>query len=122
MTNQPTHDDDEFEVVELAVDDLEIRKAAAAAKPRALVIVDNLDDGDTIRFWVRFNAKIRRVIRQAYTQLALEHEDGDRLICVEDQENVFDLEHETVKDYVERHGGAAQLHWHYSGPAGGASR
>ena len=119
------HDNDgeaELEIVRGDVADTEIRSAAAGPKPRALVVVDNLDDGETVRFWVRYNAKIRRVIREVYKQFELDREDGDRLICVEDQENVLALEAESVAEYVERHDGQPRIHWQYSGPTGGAQR
>lgn len=118
------HDADEefFELVDHEATAEEVEKAAAAPKPTAFVVVDNLDDGDTTRFSVRRKAKIRRVINIAYTNLGLTRQEGDRLVDAETQEDVFAHEHETVEDYLARPGATPTLHWLYSGPTGGASR
>jgi len=122
--NSSQHDteDEYFELVHHEVSEAEVHKAASGVKPTALVVVDNLDDGDTTQFWVRLNAKIRRVINIAYKNLSLTRQEGDRLISADNQEDVFAFEHETVEEYVTRHGGEPRLHWVYSGPTGGASR
>lgn len=122
MLDKQDIEDDGFELVDGDVTDAEIDRAAAAAQPRALMVVDNLDDGDTIRLWARFDVKIRRVINRVYKRFDLERQDGDRLVRADDGEDVFAHEQESVKEYIVRHGGKARIRWQYSGPTGGAGR
>ena len=120
----PTQENEEIEVefVDVEIPEEQIELESKKEKPRALVVVDNLDDGETIRFWVAFDLKIERVIKRVYKRFGLERQPGDRLVRRGDQQDVFADAHLSVRKYVLNHGGKARIHWEFSGDTGGAAR
>lgn len=78
----PTQETEEIEVefVDVEIPEEQIEIESKKEKPRALVVVVNLDDGETIRFWAAFNLTIERVIKRAYKRFDLERQPGDRLV------------------------------------------
>jgi len=112
----------EVEFVEIEVTDEQIEIEAKGEQPRAHIIVDNLDDGQTIRFWAAFNLKIEQVIKRMYKHFDLDRHPGDRLEREHDKKNVFPEEHRTVREYILEYGGNARIHWEFSGDTGGARR
>lgn len=113
-------DDDEIEFIDHEVDDEEVEKQGAAAKPRALVVVDNLDDGDRIRLWIRFDVKVKRAIARVYKKLDVERSPGDRLTRADNGDSAFEHEDQTIRKYILEHGGKSRIHWEYAGDTGGA--
>ncbi len=113
-------DEDEIEFIDHEVDDEEVEKQGAAAKPRALVVVDNLDDGDRIRFWIRFDAKVKRAINRVYKKLDIERSPGDRLLRADNSDSAFEDEDLTIKKYIVKYGGKSRIHWEFAGDTGGA--
>jgi hypothetical protein len=120
----PTQETEDIEVefVDVEIPEEQIEIESKKEKPRALVVVDNLDDGETIRFWAAFNLKIDRVIKRVYKRFDLERQPGDRLVRQDDQTDVFADADLTVRKYILEHGGKARIHWEFSGDTGGAAR
>lgn len=115
-----TADDDGIESVDQDVTDDEIEREAASAKPRALVVVDNLDDAERVRFWIRFDAKVKRAIARAYKRLDVTPSAGDRLTRADTGESAFADESLSIRAYILKYGGKARVHWEYAGDTGGA--
>lgn len=113
-------DEDGVEFIDHDPSEQEIDRAGAADTPRALVVVENLDDSEQIRFWIRFDAKVKRAITRAYKRLDVSRADGDRLAHAESGDSVFADESLTIRKYILKYGGKARVHWHYSGATGGA--
>lgn len=121
MTDPEYEDgEDEVEFVNRDPSDEEVDAQAAAEVPRALVVVDNLDDAERIRFWVRFDVKVRRAIKGAYKRLGVEQAPGDRLARADDGESAFDDEELTIRKYILKYGGKARIRWEFAGDTGGA--
>jgi hypothetical protein len=120
----PTQETEEIEVefVDVEIPEEQIEIESKKEKPRALVVVVNLDDGETIRFWAAFDLKIERVINRVYKRFDLERQPGDRLVRQDDQTDVFPEAHLTVRKYILEHGGKARIHWEFAGDTGGAAR
>lgn len=120
----PKQDTEEIEVefIDTEISDEQIEIESKKPKPRALVIVDNLDDGQTIRLWAAFDLKIERVIKRVYKRFDLERQPGDRLVRRDDQKDVFADADLTVRQYILEHGGKARIRWEFSGDTGGAAR
>jgi hypothetical protein len=119
-----TQDNEEIEVefIDIEITEEQIEIESKAEKPRAHVVVVNLDDGETIRLWAAFDVKIEHVITRVYKCFDLKREPGDRLVRRDDQKDVFAEEQLTVRKYVHEHGGKAHIHWEFSGDTGGAAR
>ncbi len=112
--------EDEVEFVDHDPSDEEVEAQAAAEVPRALVVVDNLDDAERTRFWVPFNVKVRRAIKRTYKRLGTEQAPGDRLTRADNGDSAFDYADIAIRRYILKYGGKARIHWEFAGDTGGA--
>lgn len=108
--------------------DLEITNEEVESKrkhpehPRALVVVENGDSGETIRLWTPLSETIGELIAEVYRKFRLAQQVGDRLFRISDGVSIFGQEALTVKDYLEAQHGEPSLHWKLLTDTGGACR
>lgn len=88
--------------------------------PQAHVVIDNSDNGETIRMRVAFTVTIEKVIEYMYREFHLSHESGDRLTRSDTGQDVFAHQQETVREYVHDQTGSPHIHWIFAGDTGGA--
>lgn len=114
------------EQIELIEDEVEILEEEIEAerrhphRPRAHVVVDNQDDGSTVRFWAQLSSTVGAVVARVYEEFRLQREPGDRLTRVSDGQNVFASEGLTVEQYLDGHHHGHSLHWALRTDTGGA--
>ena len=116
---------DEIEAIEHNLDILEDeidRERRHPDRPRTHVIVENHDNGETIRFWAPDKRTIGEVVAEVYAKFRLEQHPTDRLTRVSDGTNVVGQESLTVKQYLETQPHEHTIRWALRTDAGGASR
>jgi len=114
------------EQIELIEDEVEVVEEQVAAehahptRPRAHVVIENQDDGETIRFWSPLAATVGQVISRMYAKFRLTQEAGDRLVRLSDGANVYPEADKTVKKYLEEQKEGTSLRWSFRSETGGA--
>lgn len=88
--------------------------------PRALVMVENQDNGERIRFWAPLGMTIGEVIVWVYDKFRLTRHPGDRLFRIDGGVSVFGQEALTVEQYLDSQKGHSTIHWGLVSDQGGA--
>ncbi len=90
--------------------------------PRALVMVENQDNGERIRFWAPLVITIGEVIVWVYDKFRLTRHPGDRLFRIDGGVSVFGQEALTVEQYLDSQKGHSTIHWALVSDQGGAAK
>jgi hypothetical protein len=112
--------------IELIEDEMEILEEQISSerehptRPRAHVIIENQDDGETIHFWSPLEATVGHVISRMYAKFRLTPEPGDRLLRVSDGADVYPEADKTVKKYLAEQKEGTSVRWSFRSETGGA--